>query len=238
MAELVPCIDCGHQISKSAYKCPKCTSDRPHGVHCLVCHPYELGAGLIGVPFPAKYAISRSDRYSEYYHPECAERVLTIPNYTICPECSIPIAQYWSWKELFNGHYWYARPCKNCGSPQILLNANVLAEIGIPEHDSYSTPRYELCCEKCKLPVCCFHRAFIDSTRSHHIFITCYHDFCVPKYILDRRKQESERRQREERIREQQREAANLNRRANNSSGCVLLFLLIGIGLLFRIFFS
>lgn len=133
MAELTPCKDCQHQISRSALTCPKCNSHTPHGVDCLVCK--DDG----GISFSAKKAHLHPHGTSNwgytYYHPECIERVLAIPNAGSCSECCVGLSRSWSWKELCsNGHV----SCKNCGV------LNVFGQKGN--------------CTKCQLPILAFHR--------------------------------------------------------------------------------
>lgn len=71
---LKPCIDCGNQTSDTAQKCPKCQSEHPHGVDCLICKRQG------GTSLSIKAAVTKSayDGSHPYYHVECIERILRI----------------------------------------------------------------------------------------------------------------------------------------------------------------
>jgi hypothetical protein len=150
MAELTPCEDCQHQISKSARSCPKCKSSEPHGVNCLVCK--DDGGRRLSVKAAHRHPHYRADWGYSYYHPTCIERVLAIPDESFCPECAVKLSGSWNWEELCsNGHV----TCKNCGVLNVFrLKGN---------------------CAKCQLPILDFH-AMRDTGSTYSP--SKYHESC------------------------------------------------------------
>lgn len=151
MAELTPCIDCGHRVSRSALECPKCNSPEPHGVDCLVCQ--DVGGSRLSIKQVHEHPHRRhsSDR-PYYYHPDCVRRVLAIATDVFCPECSTTLSQCWKWEELCeNG----VESCKNCGV------RNVFGRKGS--------------CAKCRLPILVFHRT---ETARQAFSLVEYHESC------------------------------------------------------------
>jgi len=144
MAELIPCIDCGHRVSSSAFNCPKCKSPKPHGVDCLVC--MDDGGARVSMKEVHKHphrSHSLSGPY--YYHSECVRRILTIPTEILCRECNTTLFQSWNWEELCeSGH----ESCKNCGMPDVF--------------------RFKGSCLKCYLPILIFHRMETEYSDKYH----------------------------------------------------------------------
>jgi hypothetical protein len=136
---LMPCIDCGHHISKSASSCPKCKSREPRGVKCFVCKPG-------GSPLSIK--IAHHGGGIVYYHPACISMVLSIPRDITCPECGVRLSQYWTWKDLCRSGI---VSCKNCGV-----------------HNALRTDSREGECNHCKLPVLGFHAYKSYSSEIYH----------------------------------------------------------------------
>lgn len=150
MAELTACKDCQHQISISAHSCPKCGSHRPHGVECLVCK--ENGGTYLSQRNAHTHPHGKNDwGIDAFYHPECVQGILTIPDGSSCPDCRINLSRSWTWEELCEGHL----SCKNCG----MVNVFGLKTI----------------CAKCKLPILAFHR--IEDVGSLY-FAGKYHESC------------------------------------------------------------
>ena len=144
MAELTPCIDCGHRVSRSAFNCPKCKSPKPHGVDCLVCLD-DRGARVSTKKGHQHPHSARSSYGPYYYHPDCVKRVLTIPTEVLCPECGVTLFASWNWEELCESGY---ESCKNCGAPDVLGHKGS--------------------CLKCHLPILVFHRLELISSDKYH----------------------------------------------------------------------
>jgi hypothetical protein len=87
-----------------------------------------------------------------YYHPECIERVLTIPNNALCSECGVLLSQSWSWEELCERRY---VSCKNCGGQDVFGHKGS--------------------CSKCHLPILVFHR--LETVGSVYS-LAKYHESC------------------------------------------------------------
>jgi len=121
MADLIPCIDCGHRISRSADKCPKCQSSEPFGVPCKFCE--DTG----GARIPVKEAYLSGHR--TYFHPECIKKVLSIPGGTLCPDCGVSQSQAWSLKELSERR---VLSCKNCGMWDVLCLSGMCSRCQLP----------------------------------------------------------------------------------------------------------
>lgn len=150
MPELTPCIDCAHQISRSASSCPKCNSSHPHGVYCLFCK--DVGGSPLSDKKAHKHPHHKSDWGFTYYHPGCVEKLLAIPNGLSCLECSVSLSSDWTWQDLCdNGHV----SCKNCGV------RNVFYQKGN--------------CSRCALPLLGFHR-MVDTGSVYSS--TKYHEYC------------------------------------------------------------
>jgi len=166
MAELTPCIDCGHQISKLAIDCPKCQSSKPHGVHCLICQ--DDGGIALSIKKAHRHPHDQSNWGYRYYHPECVKKVLAIPINISCPECAIQLSQSWSWEELCERGY---VSCKNCGV------LNVFGSKGI--------------CEKCSLPTLGFNKGEVSGSIYS---AKTYHELClrVVRRLEEQKQQEEE----------------------------------------------
>jgi hypothetical protein len=181
MAELVSCIDCAHLISPSARTCPKCLSEYPRGVHCTFCYgrfPRAIDGRFPSAAIPTIKHISISDALSydyhgttDYYHLECVKRLLTPPANSKCPDCNIPISQYWDWERIFKNTDWYNTACQNCGSRNILMRG--------------AFPSF---CDLCHLPLLHFHNEVSQTIPIKH-----FHDSCVPYQL--KQAQEREHRQ-------------------------------------------
>jgi len=108
MAEggLVKCIDCGHSISRSAHRCPKCNSGIPHGVQCCFCKALLKSGDAI--------------HWRSYYsHRECFETLFAVPPDLACPDCGHTFPFTWLLDEgaqqLDPGPLVRLRPCPECG---------------------------------------------------------------------------------------------------------------------------
>ncbi len=67
MSNLIPCIDCGKNVSRSARTCPHCASQDPVGVTCVECEG-RLSTG--------KAATFGDSEYPKYFHPECLTTIV------------------------------------------------------------------------------------------------------------------------------------------------------------------
>lgn len=101
MAELTPCIDCGHQTSRSAFSCPKCRSPKPHGVACPVCE--GDGGTLLSIKKAHKHPHSDTSPLGPwYYHPACIRGVLTIPTNAVSQSVVFNYLNRGIWKNFVN----------------------------------------------------------------------------------------------------------------------------------------
>jgi hypothetical protein len=158
---LITCINCGAVISKYAPACPKCQTDEPAGVTCLICH--KLSPNNRGVT-KTLWTNHRDSSHWQYYHISCSKKLLA-PSYSVgCPDCRriygmLDIEEINKLKSRTGG-------CPECGSPQLLLNGksdkfvgwcrNCEQKINEPYHnyvkinDSYY---HELCSKICNISV-------------------------------------------------------------------------------------
>lgn len=162
MTKLVTCLDCGQQISQTASVCPKCHTDRPHGVKCSACAKGSI---------PKKDALYNSVRIERgYYHPECVRRILDVPDNFICADCGIRVNRIWDWQKIFNASNIYGLPCPNCGRPDFMGRKSIYPALG---------------CGTCRLPLLGFHKiiaAYSDSTHD----IESYHDLCATESVKEK----------------------------------------------------
>jgi hypothetical protein len=142
MGQLKACIDCGHQISSEAGHCPNCHSRFPHGVSCLACR--DAGGAAVSVKKAHSHPhISRSDLGTpHYYHVECVQRLMAVPDTLTCPDCGASLSSLWKWEELCEA---INTDCKKCAAPDVF------------DGKPYVWHSRGFCC-KCHLPIFKFHR--------------------------------------------------------------------------------
>lgn len=146
MSNLVKCIECNHEISTTARKCPRCGSDYPHGVICSLCHDKIKHSQAVCVK---GYVANIYDCY--YYHSQCMYNLLSIPYKISCRDCNvvidnsiIPIKRVP--KNFQERELWWPS-CSNCGREHVL-------EGPIPTCYHYN---YHQFCSLCNLPIYGFH---------------------------------------------------------------------------------
>lgn len=167
MAELKPCIDCGHQVSANAQTCPKCGSFYFLGVDCFVCS--RDGGPRVSIKKAHRHPhhFRQGHDNPQYYHIECVQRIVTIPDGTLCPECRTSLSQSLNWEDLCGDRI----SCKNCGAP-VLTSPKVGS------------------CKRCNLPILDFHKWEVFDRLDHF-----YHDSCF-KVVRKQRDQLEEQRRR------------------------------------------
>lgn len=140
MAELIKCIECGHQTSSNALKCPSC-GESPLGVLCCICS--QRGSKLEvtaheSIPHtrnPNGFATSWDHFCSHAY---CRQQILEplivrLPAYVTCPTCKDKIATNQNIKE-----------CPKCGETRVVTN----------DYQQFWHPPVGLhFCELCRLPL-------------------------------------------------------------------------------------
>lgn len=124
-ANLEPCMDCGHLISKSADWCPKCKSFHPRGVPCRFCGEIlKVSASDVldgsGEKLPKPLPGYRSLDLGNVYHERCYWKVIGDPPpwELVCPDCGTSRGQikFGDMQWLFSSA-WYTKPCPECGGP-------------------------------------------------------------------------------------------------------------------------
>lgn len=216
MTNLIPCVDCGQLISRTAAQCPnsKCKSEYPRGIYCRVCSSsveYLSEYLAESQPFPVGQALTKGSGYSLVgYHPECVQRVLKVPDDFACADCGMPIAKLWDWERLFNSKD-LDGSCPECGKPNLIAGRRTTGPVGL------GSVTYGLMyCYGCKLPILLWHKLKIQSFGIGEES-NLYHDFCLAKkfYLEERHHSVLE-------SKKAQRDAVQ----ATSSGGCVSLLLI------------
>jgi hypothetical protein len=133
MKKLVTCLECGHSIAQSAVCCPKCKTDSPHGVPCEACNKKMNKKQAITFTFFGQR------NASFYYHPECIQKILSIPSNIQCLDCGhhidasiLPLEEITKENScnFYDNHF--LPSCPECGSVDVLQRQGFCALCKMP----------------------------------------------------------------------------------------------------------
>lgn len=121
---LVPCSNCGHEVSEDAEQCPQCSEKNFQSAICLFCKKRDYKTNLSSNkvyeltragPLTAKF--SRGIKKEIFFHEKCKKKYLSPKRKSIksnCSECgkmlNLEIDDNFNFKNI--------DICPNCGSPR------------------------------------------------------------------------------------------------------------------------
>jgi F0F1-type ATP synthase assembly protein I len=106
MATLVKCIECGGLVSSQASQCPRCTTNYPLGVKCIVCS--QTLKRSVAIKITKEYGGAENRISIKFFHRDCHAQVSQVKlsrSRTSCPVCKLAI-------EFDTGS---SVTCHNCG---------------------------------------------------------------------------------------------------------------------------